>query len=103
MKKIYLILLIVILLNNNNLYCQDIIDPPKLIQFETSPVVDRNFNSFSFIIGWNWGTPGAMLDSAVTLNEVKSPGIFPIPQFLWILRCAQNDNVNLHPSSDAGG
>ncbi|NLO18509.1 MAG: hypothetical protein GX121_01285 [Ignavibacteria bacterium] len=101
MKNIYLTLMLVILLNNNELLSQDKIDPPKLIQFDTSPVVDRNFNSF--IIGWNWGTPGAMLDSAITLNEVKSPEVFPIPQFLWILRCAQNDNVNLHPSSASGG
>ncbi len=65
MKK-YFILAALLCFSSILLYSQNIIDPPKLSQFDTSPVVDKNFNGF--IIGWNWGTPGAMLDSAMYIN-----------------------------------
>ena len=71
MKKFILISIVIIILTNYfKAYSQDIIDPPKLSQFDTSPVVDRNFNSF--VIGWNWGTPGAMLDSAMYISGAGS-------------------------------
>lgn len=70
MKSYILILAAILSFSNMVLLSQDIIDPPKLSQFDTSSVVNKNFNSF--IIGWNWGTPGAMLDSAMYISGAGS-------------------------------
>ncbi len=65
-KKIYLFVVTYIIFCCYNIFSQDIIDPPKLIQFETTTLVDRSINHF--IRAWNWGGPGAMLDSAMFIN-----------------------------------
>lgn len=40
---------------------QDIIDPPAL-DSTSSSLINSDYNGF--ILGWNWGSPGAKLDSA---------------------------------------
>jgi len=42
---------------------QDIVDPPKLFNKDTSAVIISNIKEFPR--GWNWGSPGRKLDSAM--------------------------------------
>ena len=65
-KKICLFVVIYIILGYSNILSQDLIDPPKLVQFDTTTAIDRSINHF--IRAWNWGGPGAMLDSAMFIN-----------------------------------
>jgi len=63
--KINIILVLAILIGFNylNIFSQDIIDPPKLNQFNDTSVAKREQNQF--IRGWTCGSPGNMLDSAI--------------------------------------
>ncbi len=63
MKKIIFLLLII---NLNLLISQDLINPPKLQRLDTTTAIDR---SNSFVKGWNWGSPGQKLDSALLMNS----------------------------------
>lgn len=50
-------------------YSQNVIDPPILpIGFDSTALFDRNFNDTTFILGWNWGSPGRALDEAMRIN-----------------------------------
>ncbi len=69
MRK-YFILAFIILLNNINLFCQDIIDPPKLNQLDTLSILQREPDRF--VRGWTCGSPGNMLDSAMYINTYYS-------------------------------
>jgi hypothetical protein len=53
-----------------NLYSQNIVDPPKLSNFNTinTNIYDINFNKDSFLLGWNWGSAGLALDQALNMN-----------------------------------
>lgn len=62
MKQLILVLLI---FNINLLISQDLINPPKLQRLDTSTAIDRSKN---FVKGWNWGSPGKKLDSAMLMN-----------------------------------
>ncbi len=46
-------------------YSQDLINPPKLQRLDTTTAIDRSNN---FVKGWNWGSPGKKLDSAMLMN-----------------------------------
>lgn len=60
-------------------YCQNIIDPPRLpIGFDSTALFDRTFNDTTFILGWNWGSPGRALDEAMRINfyhDGYEPGV----------------------------
>ena len=63
MKYIILLLLLPIVVT-----AQDIIDPPSLINDTTAnkDVIIRE--QTSFLIGWNWGSEGIKIDSALYFN-----------------------------------
>ncbi len=63
--KILIVLLLLITINITN--SQDLIDPPKLHVVDTCSILVRQTNSF--IKGWNWGSPGLKLDSAMLMNS----------------------------------
>ncbi len=66
MRTLVIKIAALLIISNIYLMSQDLIDPPKLVQFETTTLVDRSINHF--IRAWNWGSPGAMLDSAMYIN-----------------------------------
>src|SRR5690606_31257831 len=72
---------------------QNNIDPPSLINDSTvnKELIKREQNSF--LLGWNWGSPGEKLDDALYINAYhdmpdhpnndKVDSIRSIEQFLW--------------------
>jgi len=69
MKKLNLSILIILISSNIMLFSQDIIDPPKLNQFNDTNVAKREQNQF--IRGWTCATPGNMLDSAMYISGLE--------------------------------
>lgn len=61
-----MILAIILTFTFARLYCQDVINPPVLPNVDTTQVINRG--SLGFVKGWNWGSPGAPLDSALNIN-----------------------------------
>lgn len=62
--KYYMILLLLPYL----LFSQDKIDPPSVLSDTTDNYSLIINHQDRFIIGWNWGTPGRKLDSALNIN-----------------------------------
>jgi hypothetical protein len=54
-----------LIINLNLLISQDLINPPKLQRLDTTTAIDRSNN---FVKGWNWGSPGRKLDTAMLMN-----------------------------------
>ncbi len=67
MKSNIKIILIFLLLSNINIFSQNVIDPPHLQRIDTTDALNRNYHGF--MIGWNWGSPGARLDSVMNINS----------------------------------
>lgn len=61
MKK--LLLLILVLFATMGINAQDIVDPPKIFRKDTLTILDNRSNSF--LLGWNWGGTGRLLDQAL--------------------------------------
>ena len=61
MKKSILAIIAFILVIST-VKAQDIIDPPRLFNKDTSSVIITNINEF--VRGWNWDSPGRKLDLA---------------------------------------
>jgi hypothetical protein len=63
------LLIILIIVSLIPAFGQNIIDPPKLlIDFNNTNIYDRNFFDNHFLLGWNWGVPGRVLDEALNIN-----------------------------------
>jgi hypothetical protein len=57
------------LFNNDNIYSQNFIDPTPLdsASAQESEMVDSDIDNY-YILGWNWGSPGAKLDDVLNIN-----------------------------------
>ena len=81
MKKEFVFISVILIFSFFRSESQDKIDPPKLPYFNYVNYIynnflvdtayfpyDKNFDQTLFVKGWNWGTPGAHLDSALGIN-----------------------------------
>jgi len=96
MKKLKLLLVLIIIFDCINLLSQDIIDPPKLSQFDSLPILNTNQ---VFVRGWNWGLPGNMLDSAMFFNTYHS---YKYEWFQDANASTHNLNIINRPGRDEG-
>jgi hypothetical protein len=63
MEKLFIIIALSIICNS--LHSQNLIDPPKLFNKNDSANISQTFNQF--LLGWNWGCEGRVLDSALNI------------------------------------
>lgn len=96
MKKFSIFLAASLLSINFNLFSQDIIDPPKLNQFDSLSILNTNK---VFVRGWNWGLPGNMLDSAMFFNTYHS---YKYEWFQDANASTHNLNIINRPGRDEG-
>ncbi len=66
MKKTFIAEILILVFVFMKGYSQDLINPPVLQNIDTCQRV--NHGSLGFVKGWNWGSPGARIDSALNIN-----------------------------------
>jgi hypothetical protein len=61
------VIVLLCLVTNDNIYSQNFIDPILLDSAQESEMVVSDIDNY-YILGWNWGSPGAKLDDVLNIN-----------------------------------